>query len=268
MAPPSIAKKVAIGLLKGILDQTEEDKVSVVIAYLETYATHWRLHHFPAPQVAGPSAQPSCPKCGGKIASGINLPGNSLVAKCWDCEYSVISAWLPDFAQFFRGTPEVNITGEQFLARRGFADSRNYSSTQLGPLLEEYARGGVPAETPSSPYESRLRRITSDMLLAASCVSEDSAEEMALAVLRSELSGLLEKLRQDGWMVAVHNTPAQPAAEGSADQRRCQSLHPYNKKIQCELPDGHKTVDGSHLRGEFIWHESTGATQPTEGETK
>lgn len=59
-------------------------------------------------------------------------------------------------AQLFRGAPAANVTGEQFLARRGFADSRNYSSTQLGPLLEEYARGGAP----SGPHKEQKLDIT------------------------------------------------------------------------------------------------------------
>lgn len=32
------------------------------------------------------------------------------------------------------------LSGERFLAQRGFADSRNYSSSELGPLLEAYAQ--------------------------------------------------------------------------------------------------------------------------------
>jgi len=44
-----------------------------------------------------------------------------------------------------------HISGERWLARKGFADSRNYSSTDLGPLLEAYhAEMGVTA-TPQAP---------------------------------------------------------------------------------------------------------------------
>lgn len=35
--------------------------------------------------------------------------------------------------------PPVQISGERFLARLGFADSRNYSAADLGPVLEAYA---------------------------------------------------------------------------------------------------------------------------------
>lgn len=36
------------------------------------------------------------------------------------------------------GEYDPRTSGERWLARRGFADSRNYSSAELGPLLEEF----------------------------------------------------------------------------------------------------------------------------------
>jgi hypothetical protein len=47
-------------------------------------------------------------------------------------------AYLDSAPSPAQGTPEPPINGERWLARRGFADIRNYSSTELGPLLEAY----------------------------------------------------------------------------------------------------------------------------------
>lgn len=93
------------------------------------------------------SGSPRCPKCGSKhvtlkyrrFETGINGQG--------ECESCGQRAWI---SQFFppQEAPAPAISGERFLAIRGFADSRNYSATQLGPLLEEYARA-----VPSSPEQ-------------------------------------------------------------------------------------------------------------------